>query len=106
MGHVSIRVYSTHLGTMGDLAPSARRDQLRAIIADAEPYPRVVIGGDMNDVRVEVQNETRLVPCLTSAAPAITWRYGPRHLSVTFGLPDGVLTANIEGARALHFAQL
>jgi endonuclease/exonuclease/phosphatase family metal-dependent hydrolase len=47
-----VRVYSTHLGTMGDLAPAARRDQLRAILADAEHYPRVVIGGDMNDAVV------------------------------------------------------
>jgi endonuclease/exonuclease/phosphatase family metal-dependent hydrolase len=58
VGKVRVRVYSTHLGTMGDLAPSARRDQLRAIIADAEPYQRVIIGGDMNDVRVgEVAQE-------------------------------------------------
>ena len=52
VGQVLVRVYSTHLGTMGDLAPAARRDQLRAIIADADHYPRVVIGGDMNDVAV------------------------------------------------------
>jgi endonuclease/exonuclease/phosphatase family metal-dependent hydrolase len=52
VGEVLLRVYSTHLGTMGDLAPAARRDQLRAIIADAKRYPRVVIGGDMNDMAV------------------------------------------------------
>jgi endonuclease/exonuclease/phosphatase family metal-dependent hydrolase len=52
VGRSFVRVYSTHLGTMGDLAPSARRDQLRAILADAEHYPRVVIGGDMNDAVV------------------------------------------------------
>lgn len=52
VGESLVRVYSTHLGTMGDLAPAARRDQLRAILADAEPYPRVVIGGDMNDAAV------------------------------------------------------
>jgi endonuclease/exonuclease/phosphatase family metal-dependent hydrolase len=58
LSHVRIRVYSTHLGTMGDLPPSGRRDQLRAIIADAQRYPRAVIGGDMNDVRVgEVAQE-------------------------------------------------
>jgi endonuclease/exonuclease/phosphatase family metal-dependent hydrolase len=34
---------------MTDVAPAARGDQLRAIIADASRYPRVVIGGDMND---------------------------------------------------------
>ena len=52
VGQVPVRVYSTHLGTMSDLAPAARRDQLRAILADAEQYPRVVIGGDMNDAGV------------------------------------------------------
>jgi endonuclease/exonuclease/phosphatase family metal-dependent hydrolase len=52
VGQVLVRVYSTHLGTMGDLAPPGRRDQLRAILADAKDYPRVVIGGDMNDVAV------------------------------------------------------
>lgn len=52
VGQVLVRVYSTHLGTMGDLAPAARRDQLRAILADAEQYPRVIIGGDMNDAAV------------------------------------------------------
>ena len=58
VGQVRIRVYSTHLGTMGDLAPAARRDQLSAIITDAEPYALVIIGGDLNDVRVgEVAQE-------------------------------------------------
>ena len=52
VGRMLVRVYSTHLGTMGDLAPAARRDQLRAILDDAEHYPRVVIGGDMNDATV------------------------------------------------------
>jgi endonuclease/exonuclease/phosphatase family metal-dependent hydrolase len=59
VGQVLLRVYSTHLGTMGDLTPAARRDQLRAIIADAEHYPRAVIGGDMNDMAVgQVARET------------------------------------------------
>jgi endonuclease/exonuclease/phosphatase family metal-dependent hydrolase len=49
VGRSGVRVYSTHLGTMGDVAPAARRDQLRAILADAERYPRAIIGGDMND---------------------------------------------------------
>jgi endonuclease/exonuclease/phosphatase family metal-dependent hydrolase len=49
VGSRLVRVYSTHLGTMTDLAPAARREQLQAIMADARRYPRVVIGGDMND---------------------------------------------------------
>ena len=52
VGEELVRVYSTHLGTMGDLSPAARRDQLRAILADAERYSRVVVGGDMNDAAV------------------------------------------------------
>lgn len=47
-GESLVRVYSTHLGTLADIGPSSRRDQLRAIVADAERYPRVVIGGDLN----------------------------------------------------------
>jgi len=49
VGSSLVRVYSTHLGTMTDLAPPSRREQLQAIIADARSYRRVVIGGDMND---------------------------------------------------------
>jgi endonuclease/exonuclease/phosphatase family metal-dependent hydrolase len=49
VGQALLRLYSTHLGTMADLTPAARRDQLSAILSDAEQYPHVVIGGDMND---------------------------------------------------------
>ena len=43
-----VRVYSTHLGTMIDVPPGKRREQLRTILEDAAVYPRVVIGGDLN----------------------------------------------------------
>ena len=43
-----VRVYSAHLGTVLDVGAGARRDQLRAIVADAARYPRVILGGDMN----------------------------------------------------------
>lgn len=49
VGSHPVRVYSVHLATMAGLAPVARRDQLRTVLADAERYERVVIGGDMND---------------------------------------------------------
>jgi endonuclease/exonuclease/phosphatase family metal-dependent hydrolase len=49
VGGTLVRVYSLHLGTMAGLAPAARRDQLEAVLADAERYQRVVIGGDLND---------------------------------------------------------
>jgi endonuclease/exonuclease/phosphatase family metal-dependent hydrolase len=49
VGEALVRVYSLHLGTMAGLAPAARRDQLQAVLADAGRYPRVVLGGDLND---------------------------------------------------------
>jgi endonuclease/exonuclease/phosphatase family metal-dependent hydrolase len=52
IGDTSIRVYSTHLGTVGDIGSSARRDQLRAIFADAATYERVIVGGDLNSAEV------------------------------------------------------
>jgi endonuclease/exonuclease/phosphatase family metal-dependent hydrolase len=52
VGSERVRVYSTHLGTPTDLGAGARRDQLRAILEDAEPYRRVIVGGDMNDANV------------------------------------------------------
>ena len=49
VGKAPVRVYSLHLGTMAGLSPAARRDQLEAVLADAGRYPRVVVGGDLND---------------------------------------------------------
>ena len=45
---IPVRVYSTHLGTPSDIRPSKRRDQARAIVADAAAYPLVIVAGDMN----------------------------------------------------------
>ncbi len=52
VGASLVRVYSTHLGTLVNIGRAARRDQLRAVLADAARYPCVVIGGDMNDASV------------------------------------------------------
>ena len=48
VGERRIRVYSVHLATMAENGPGARREQLAAVLADAEQYPRVVLGGDFN----------------------------------------------------------
>jgi endonuclease/exonuclease/phosphatase family metal-dependent hydrolase len=45
---VPIRVYSVHLGTIFELSPGAKRDQVRAVMADAAAYPHVIVSGDMN----------------------------------------------------------
>lgn len=52
VGTSLVRVYSTHLGTMADVGSAARHAQLRAILADAAPHARVVIGGDLNNTSV------------------------------------------------------
>jgi endonuclease/exonuclease/phosphatase family metal-dependent hydrolase len=49
VGALRVRVYSTHLGTIADVGSDRRRDQLRAILADAANHPLVIIGGDLND---------------------------------------------------------
>lgn len=49
IGLDTIRVYSTHLGTMADIRGSRRREQLRAILTDAGRYRRVILGGDLNE---------------------------------------------------------
>ena len=48
VGARRIRIYSVHLATMLDNGPSARREQLAAVLADAEAFPLVVLGGDFN----------------------------------------------------------
>lgn len=47
-GGEQIRVYSVHFGTLADIGPGARADQMRAVLADARRYRRVIIGGDFN----------------------------------------------------------
>jgi len=44
----AIRVYSAHLGTVAEIGPQSKRDQMEFILADAAAYPHVVILGDMN----------------------------------------------------------
>lgn len=48
VGERRVRVYSVHLATMAENGPGARREQLAEVLADAERYPAVVLGGDFN----------------------------------------------------------
>lgn len=70
VGASQVRVYSTHLGTIADIAPGPRQEQLRFIVADAAHHRFVVIGGDLNDASVG----------LIAQVAGYTWptRYGPR----------------------------
>ncbi len=48
VGGLPIRVYSVHLGTLVEITPAKRRDQVAAILADADRFERVVVIGDLN----------------------------------------------------------
>jgi len=54
VGAMPLRLYSTHLGTVYNVLASGRRDQLRAILNDADAYDFVIIAGDMNSSSVGV----------------------------------------------------
>ena len=52
VGTRRVRVYSIHLSTFVANGPRARREQLAAVLADADRYPVVVLGGDFNSETV------------------------------------------------------
>jgi endonuclease/exonuclease/phosphatase family metal-dependent hydrolase len=52
VGTRRVRVYSVHIATFIANGPHARRDQLAAILADADGYPVVLMGGDFNSETV------------------------------------------------------
>jgi endonuclease/exonuclease/phosphatase family metal-dependent hydrolase len=72
VGTTPVRVYSTHLGTIADVSAAARRAQLRAILADAARYERVVVGGDMNSGSVGRVARERGFTWATEAGPRTT----------------------------------
>jgi endonuclease/exonuclease/phosphatase family metal-dependent hydrolase len=49
VGDTPIRVYSVHVATGIEVGPRGRREQVLALLADADgPYERVIVGGDLN----------------------------------------------------------
>lgn len=48
IGERAVRVYSVHLGTPVNVGPLRQRNQLRAVLDDAEGWERVILGGDLN----------------------------------------------------------
>jgi endonuclease/exonuclease/phosphatase family metal-dependent hydrolase len=51
-GRAPVRVYSVHLETPISISAKGRRDQAKAILADAEAHPRVIVAGDFNSRRI------------------------------------------------------
>jgi endonuclease/exonuclease/phosphatase family metal-dependent hydrolase len=72
VGNALVRVYSAHLGTIANIGPEQRRDQLRAVLADAERYSLVILGGDMNDPGVARVAEERGYAWPTEEGPRTT----------------------------------
>ena len=52
VGGQRVRVYSLHLATLIANGPGSRREQLAAILADADSFPVVILGGDFNSETV------------------------------------------------------
>ena len=52
VGERRIRVYSVHIATFVGNGPGSRRAQLEAVLADADSFPVVVLGGDFNSATV------------------------------------------------------
>lgn len=73
---VRVRVYSAHLGTVADVGPGARREQLRAVLADAARYPRAVVGGDLNDAAVARVARDAGYAWPTERGPRTMWMLG------------------------------
>jgi endonuclease/exonuclease/phosphatase family metal-dependent hydrolase len=52
VGDRPVRVYSLHLATLIGNGPNQRREQLRAVLDDAEGHPDVIVAGDFNSETV------------------------------------------------------
>ena len=100
VGNVPVRVYSTHLSTIADVGAAARRDQLRAIVADAAAHPHVIIGGDLNsgDVGRVARDAGYAWP--TEEGPNTT-RFGRwDHIFFKgFGIPDSAAAGTVLDAQ-------
>ena len=68
-----VRAYSVHLATPVNQLLEARKQQMEAIVADAEGHPHVIIGGDMNSNSIPeiARQEGYLWP--TREGPRTTW---------------------------------
>jgi endonuclease/exonuclease/phosphatase family metal-dependent hydrolase len=75
-----IRVYSLHLATWAGNGPKSRRHQLEAVLADADSFPRAIIGGDFNSETVPEVAERRGYTWPTRRLPATASFWTLDHL--------------------------
>jgi len=100
IGSDSLRVYSVHLGTLLDVGPESRRNQLRAVLADAANYKRVIIGGDMNNFAVGQVARDQGYNWVTEKGPRtiLFWRWD--HIFTRgFDMPEKSATGAVSNNR-------
>jgi endonuclease/exonuclease/phosphatase family metal-dependent hydrolase len=79
----AVRVYSTHLGSPWDTSEASRRDQVRAILDDAEASPApVIVAGDFNSEKVGALFEGRGYCWPTRGAGPSVHGYSVDHVFV------------------------
>jgi endonuclease/exonuclease/phosphatase family metal-dependent hydrolase len=82
IGERRLRVYSLHLATQVGNGPQARRQQFEAVLADADSFPRALIGGDFNSEESPRIAVERGYDWPTIDAPATTSSWAIDHLVV------------------------
>ena len=100
IGDERVRVYSVHLGTPADVGAGARREQLRAVLADAARFPRVIVAGDMNNFGVgRIARESGYEWVTEKGPPTIRlWRWD--HIFVKgLSLPDSAASGAVRDNR-------
>jgi endonuclease/exonuclease/phosphatase family metal-dependent hydrolase len=96
-----VRVYSTHLGTVGDVTRASRRGQLAAVLDDAARFERVIIGGDFNDFAVSRVAVAAGYAWPTEANPRTSRAGRLDHIVVRgFSVPVGAAGVAISRRRA------
>ena len=91
-----VRVYSVHLGTMINATPVAQRGQLRKVLADADRFPRVIIGGDMNSHGAGKAARKKGYLWPTEHGPKTTWLGRWDHIFVKgLAVPDSAASGTV-----------
>lgn len=99
-GQEPVRAYSVHLETPAGISGSARRDQAKAILADAARFPRVIVAGDFNSRRVLEVFAGSGYGWLTRRVGRTISRFSWDHVAVKgFRLKDCASVGSIKEAR-------
>ena len=103
VGDTPLRVYSVHLATPVNQSGEYREDQWDTVLADAEGYAHVVIGGDLNSHSLPGRAADRGYVWATKEGPRTTWWARVDHivyrgLVPTWGDSHGTIPeAEVEG---------